>query len=265
MTTVGLYCVPYRALEVVADLGFDRVQDYGHGWWTSTGEAVAYFDKCEKLGLSVLCSLPLSMVRDHPGPDPEALQRAWRQIMTLGAHPALAAWYLLDEPETTPQPARGALLTQARRQYQDLTDLMPHRLIVTATCSWYRHLLPYRWPGDVLFCSTYAVRQYWPFGAYQLPAIWAGLAARHARPIVPVIGIHDADLWWCRPYRTPNEYEMRWMCYWAKRYDEVWFFGGVLDDAQLPCGDPRYYKPDWDVTRPGQQANFRRWMRYLGR
>ena len=262
MERLGLYCVPYRALDIVADLGFDLVQDYAHGWWTSTGEITAYFDKCATLGLKVLWSLPLSLVRETP--EPEMLRRALGQLRVLKDHPALDAWYLLDEPETVSSGDRDQLLTTSRNWAHSLKTLAPDVPTVTATCSWYRHLGSYPWPGDRLLCSTYAVRQYWPFGAYQLPAIWAGLALLYPGHLVPIIQRHDADLYWGHPYRAPNEYEMAWMCTCAKRFNEVWFWPGVVNDV-LPGHDPLMIRPDYDVTRSGEQAAFRRWLRYLGR
>jgi len=84
---VGIYHVPRESLKEAAELGFNCCQ----GWGTDLGEAGRFLDEASERGMTVLleCSAFLRQGELEP-----LVQRA----EALKDHPALLAWYVLDEP-----------------------------------------------------------------------------------------------------------------------------------------------------------------------
>ena len=255
---IGLMAVTLPALERVADLGFDLVHNYHHGYWSEMNTLDTYFDTCQKLGLKVICSVPASLCT--------FTNSSWHgegiaQIEHIKDHPALAGWYMADEPEID-QALTPSWFAEIHAFLLDAASIIPNRYV--ATCRLRPHLGRYPYPGSHYLWSSYPIGRWKPGGVAWGSLAWEMMRRRYhspQRPVYPIIQTHDTGRWVAEPYREPSEREMAWMCWHARKSEEVWFFPGMAQEVR----HPKYCHLDYDITRPGRASDFARWLRYLGR
>lgn len=90
---LGLYAVGVEDMPMVKKMGFNLVHNYGFRNADMTEEKLlAYMDAAQKNGLMVYANLDGFTIT------PEKEQRIQWLVKLLKNHPALYAWYLVDEP-----------------------------------------------------------------------------------------------------------------------------------------------------------------------
>ena len=90
---LGLYAVGVEDMPMVKELGFNLVHNYGFRNKDMTEDKLlAYMDAAQKNGLMVYVNLDGFTIT------PEKEQRIRWAVKLLKNHPALYAWYLVDEP-----------------------------------------------------------------------------------------------------------------------------------------------------------------------
>lgn len=103
---IGLYDVddPSDFSEIAA-AGFNVVQSYKFEgmppWGNTDAEAIKYLDAAHKAGLKVLVGMAQEAVQIPGSPDKQDLAFIKQRVRAIKDHPALWAYSLFDEPEST--------------------------------------------------------------------------------------------------------------------------------------------------------------------
>lgn len=146
----GIYAVPVKEKDVAAakQMGFTHIHNYNNPH-TETGLKTAeeQLDLAQKYGLKVLFNLSGHKLVGKP----DAVDRLMSVIRKFRKHPALAAWYLCDEP-STPEQERDLKLF-----YQILKRETPEIPVFLCLCQnepWRN----FTEPCDVLMGDLYPVR-----------------------------------------------------------------------------------------------------------
>ena len=213
---LGIYSVPTtNDLATVRKAGFNLV----------TGPASAPFlNAARALGLRVLASPQTSA-----GPDFNA-SLARQAVRRWDAHPALWAWYLIDEPDLNRVPPADVL--NAHRFLKNLGARKPTALVLYQG---YR-ALDYARHSDILMIDRYPI-PWLPLANFPQHVRMARLAVGQEKPLIAVLQAFD---WTAYPdllpeeknLRPPTSAELRAMtyCALAQRANGLFFY--CLNDGK---------------------------------
>lgn len=103
---IGLYCVDDPSdFQEIAAAGFNLVQSYRFEgippWGKTDVEATAYLNAAQKAGLRVLVGMPQEAVQVPGAGDKQDLAFIQQRVRAIKDHPALWAYMMYDEPEST--------------------------------------------------------------------------------------------------------------------------------------------------------------------
>lgn len=195
-------------LEQIADDGMNAVLPYDN----MHGEPGAYLDAAKKAGVKVMLEIPRALVRRRDAAGIGAFVRRYRK------HPALFAWYLADEPTSTPTlgplPAREAGPLYAAIKRND--DQRPVAIAFNAgqDPATFRHAM------DVVMYDDYPVRaehaEFQRFHAWTHRVFQRARFAKEKDGFIPVLqgfgGPPEAPFF---GRRLPTGAEQRFMVYTA--------------------------------------------------
>ncbi|MBI4326082.1 MAG: hypothetical protein HY674_12560 [Chloroflexi bacterium] len=239
---LGIYSAPIiNDLQIVRNAGFILV----------TGSAnKAYLDATQALGLKVLASPNASA-----GPDFDA-EAARRAVLAFNSHPALWAWYLVDEPDLHNIPPET--VQSAHRFLKRLPARKPTVLVIYQGSQ----ALHYADITDIMMIDRYPVA-WLPLANFSQHVRMTRLALGKKKPLIAVIQSFD---WSYYPellpneknFRPPNLAELRSMTYavLAQRASGIFYY----------CfADWRWYILDhpqsWDaLLRVVHEVNDRRFL-----
>ncbi|MEK7674959.1 MAG: hypothetical protein AAB676_03875 [Verrucomicrobiota bacterium] len=182
---LGIYSVPTtNDLQIVREAGFNLV----------TGSAnKAYLDAAQALGLKVLASPNTSAGSDF---DAEAVRRA---VLAFDPHPALWAWYLVDEPDLHNIPPET--VQSAHRFLKTLPARKPTALVICQGSQ----ALHYANITDITMIDRYPI-SWLPLANFSQHVRLARLALGKKKPLIAVIQSFD---WSYYPELLPNEKNLR--------------------------------------------------------
>lgn len=214
-------------LDEIADEGMNTVLPYDN----QSGKPGAYLDAAKKAGLRVIVEIPRTLVRARDAAGIGAFVRRYNN------HPALLAWYLADEPTSTP--TLGPLpASEAGPLYGAIkgNDERPVAIAFSAG----QDPAAFRDAMDVVMYDDYPVRaehdEFERFYAWTHRVLDRGRIASEEDGFIPVLqafgGPPEAPV---AGRRLPTEDEQRYMVYtslqagatgllfWARyRADETW-------------------------------------------
>lgn len=226
---IGIYSVGTNDLEVVREAGFNVVRGPAR---------VSYLDAAASRGLRVLAEPGTAA-----GTNFNAL-RARSTITRLESHPALWAWYLIDEPDlnqVSPDDVR-----QANRFLKSLPARKPTALVLYQGAQ----ALHYAGLSDILMIDRYPV-PWLPLANFPQHVRMAKLAAGDRQPLIAVVQAFD---WSYYPnllggeknLRPPTHAELRCMTYCALAQRANGLFYYCFNDGRWRMEDhPR----EWGALR----------------
>ena len=212
---LGIYSVPKAALPDVRAAGFNLV----------TGPADHRFlDAAQRAHLRVLASPGTSAGKNF------SADRARAAVKELDAHPALWAWYLVDEPDlngVSPGEVR-----QANGFLKNAGAKKPTALVLYQG----GEALDYGSLADITMIDRYPV-PWLPLANFPQHVRMARLAVGQKRPLIAVIQAFD---WECYPklmpkkseFRPPTYEELRCMTYCALARQANGIFYYCYDDGK---------------------------------
>jgi hypothetical protein len=181
---IGLYSVPPSDLAQVRAAGFNVV----------TGPATkAYLDSAERRGLKVLAS---------PGTSAGArfdANRARQIVARFDSHPALWAWYLVDEPDLNG--VSPTAVRQAHRFLKNVGALKPTALVLYQG----GEALNFGNIADLTLVDRYPI-PWLPLANFPQHVRMARLALGKGKPLLAVVQAFD---WTAYPRERPSEVAMR--------------------------------------------------------
>jgi hypothetical protein len=223
---IGIYCVPQTDLKDAHDAGFNIV----------TGPASSeYLDAAQRVGLKVLASPNTSA-----GPDFQA-DRARQAIARFDRHPALWAWYLIDEPDLNRvSPTEVAL---AQRFLKNAGARRPTALALYQG----GEALNYAHLADITMVDRYPI-PWLPLANFPQHVRMARLGLGKGPPLIAVVQAFDWSFYPKeRPsdveMRSPTYQEMRCMTYCALARGATGLFYYCFDDGSWKTGEhPQVWK-----------------------
>lgn len=196
---VGIYSVPTtNDLRVVREAGFNLV----------AGSAEkGYLDAARGFGLKVLASPHTSAGK---GFNASAARGA---IKTFDSHPALWAWYLIDEPDLNEIPPEDVI--KANRFIKNLHGIKPTALVVYSGYS----SLHYANITDIMMIDRYPI-PWLPLANFPQHVRMTRLALGKKKPLIAVIQAFDWHYYrellpQEKDFRPPTYEELRCMTYCA--------------------------------------------------
>ena len=247
---LGIYAVPStNDLMIVREAGFNLV--------TGPAEA-AYLDAAQREGLKVLATPGTTA---GPGFRPKAARRA---VAALDAHPALWAWYLVDEPDLHKINPRQV------REAQELLKRTGARKPTALTLYTGANALHYANLTDILMIDRYPI-PWLPLANFGQHVQQARLALGQEKPLIAIIQSFDwtyyPDLLLARgPLRPPTYDEVRCMTYCALAQRATGLFYCAYADSRWKILDhPQSWldlqRVVWEVNErlPLFQAEHRWW------
>jgi hypothetical protein len=226
---IGIYSVPKADLPAVREAGFNIV----------TGPAErAYLDAARRVGLKVLASPGASAGKNF------SAQRARQVVGQLDRHPALWAWYLVDEPDlngVSPEQVKAA-----QRFVKSLGARKPTALVLYQG----GEALDYANIADVTMVDRYPI-PWLPLANFPQHVRLARLALGPDKPLIAVIQAFD---WSSHPkllpgernLRPPTYKELRCMTYCALARRATGLFYYCFDDHAWKLKD---HPAVWDAVR----------------
>jgi hypothetical protein len=205
---------------VIRDMGFNLVAGLANQ---------PYLDAARGAGLRVLAS-------PNTGAGPNFNAQAVRQaVAQYDGHPALWAWYLVDEPDL--QGAAPELIEQAQRFFKRLAARKPTALVLCQGAA----ALDYGNIADITMIDRYPIA-WLPLANFGQHVRLTRLALGKSRPLIAVIQCFD---WSYYPallpvgerQRPPTYEELRCMvyCALAERANGLFFY--AFDDGRWRLGE----------------------------
>src|ERR1051326_4768787 len=211
---IGLYSVPMAGLSTVRDAGFNTV----------CGPAnQAYLDAAAQLGLKVLASPGTAAGKDFDALRMRAAVKMW------DSHPALWAWYLVDEPDLN-----GVSPDEVRRVQRFAKQLGAHRPTALVLYQG-AEALNYGDIADITMVDRYPI-PWLPLANFPQHIRMARLGVGKKKPLIAVIQAFD---WTYYPkllpgqknLRPPTYSELRCMTYCALARGATGIFYYCFDDG----------------------------------
>lgn len=236
---LGIYSVPKEDLPLVRNAGFNLV----------TGPAEpAYLDSAGRLGLGVLASPGTSAGKGFD------TQRARRTLEQFDRHPALWAWYLVDEPDLNG--VSPADVKRAEKFVKVQGARKPTALVLYQG----GEALNYANIADITMVDRYPI-PWLPLASFPQHVRMARLALGPDKPLIAVIQAFD---WTYYPkllpgeknLRPPTPTELRCMTYCALARRATGLFYYCFDDGAWKMRD---HPATWDALRAViEEVNARR-------
>jgi hypothetical protein len=193
---VGLYWLRADMLGEMRRLNFNS----GDYFYKLRGEEVAeLMDAAAEQGMQILLELS-EHARQQPEPDYEAIEAA---VKRYRRHPALLAWYLVDEPDET-----GMDPAVARRIYELIRELDPYHPVYLVNNRPHTYAA-YAEASDILAIDVYPIPRY-PITRVRdsmRQAHWASLGRKPVWLVAQAFG--GVEHW----PRAPTAVELRNMVY----------------------------------------------------
>ena len=193
---VGLYWLRADMLGEMRRLNFNS----GDYFYKLRGEEVAeLMDAAAEQGMQILLELS-EHARQQPEPDYEAIEAA---VKRYRRHPALLAWYLVDEPDET-----GMDPAVARRIYELIRELDPYHPVYLVNNRPHTYAA-YAEASDILAIDVYPIPRY-PITRVRdsmRQARWASLGRKPVWLVAQAFG--GVEHW----PRAPTAVELRNMVY----------------------------------------------------
>ena len=193
---VGLYWLRTDMLSEMRRLNFNS----GDYFYKLRGEEVAeLMDAAAEQGMQILLELS-EHARQQPEPDYEAIEAA---VKRYRRHPALLAWYLVDEPDET-----GMDPAVARRIYELIRELDPYHPVYLVNNRPHTYAA-YAEASDILAIDVYPIPRY-PITRVRdsmRQARWASLGRKPVWLVAQAFG--GVEHW----PRAPTAVELRNMVY----------------------------------------------------